>query len=145
MGITLVGYTPLPVILSGKGGSLWSRRISPLVRSGTDDFTCKYLVKYSLYPFDSLRSLRVTAVGRVFSIKVPEEDSHHSGVMYGLFHFQKPNEDSHPERQSSSANHPSFHSASLELFARDLLRNQRFRLGLRMGITMVGPTLSPSS
>ena len=33
--------------------------------------------------------------------------------------------------QSSSANQPSFHSASLELFARDLLRNQRFRLGLR--------------
>ena len=29
-----------------------------------------------LYPFDSLRSLRVTAVGRVSSIKVPEEDCH---------------------------------------------------------------------
>ena len=37
---------------------------------------CKDLVKYSLYPFDSLRSLRVTAVGRVFFIKVPKEDSH---------------------------------------------------------------------
>ena len=37
----------------------------------------------------------------------------------------------HPERQSSSANQPSQCSASLELFAQDLLRNQRFRLGLR--------------
>ena len=45
----------------------------------------------------------------------------------------------HPERkrrslwsrQSSSANQPSQCSASLELFARDLQRNQRFRLGLR--------------
>ena len=36
---------------------------------------CKDLVKYSLYPFDSLRLLRVTAVGRVFSIKNPEEHS----------------------------------------------------------------------
>ena len=52
-----------------------------------------------LYPFDSLRSLRVTAVGKVFSKKVPKEDSHHSGVMYGLFHFQKPNEGGHPERR----------------------------------------------
>ena len=39
----------------------------------------------------------------------------------------------HPERQSSSANQPSLRLASLELFARDLLRNQRFRLGLRTG------------
>ena len=38
---------------------------------------------WKLYPFDSLRSLRVTAVGRMFSIKVPEEDSHHSGVIQG--------------------------------------------------------------
>ena len=37
---------------------------------------CKDLVKYRLYPFDSLRSLRVTAVDRVFSKKVPEEDDH---------------------------------------------------------------------
>ncbi len=44
---------------------------------------------------------------------------------------------SHPERQSSSANQPSFHSASLELFARDLLRNQRFRLGLRTVIRYI--------
>ena len=29
-----------------------------------------------LYPFDSLRSLRVTAVGRVSSKKVSEEDCH---------------------------------------------------------------------
>ena len=43
--------------------------------------------------------LRVTAVGKVFSKKVPKEDSHHSGVMYGLFHFQKPNEGGHPERR----------------------------------------------
>ena len=48
----------------------------------------------------------------------------------------------HPERQSSSANQPSFHSASLELFARDLHRNQRFRLGLRTGITSEGQVLA---
>ena len=42
-----------------------------------------------LYPFDSLRSLRVTVVGKVFSKKVPKEDSHHSGVMYGLFHLPR--------------------------------------------------------
>ena len=29
-----------------------------------------------LYPFDSLRSLRMTAVGRVSSKKVSEEDCH---------------------------------------------------------------------
>ena len=47
---------------------------------------------------------------------------------------------SHPERQSSSTNHPSQRSSSLELFARDLQRNQRFRLGLRTGLTLVGST-----
>ena len=78
-----------------------------LVGSRIDCFTCKNLVKYSLYPFDSLRSLRVTAVGKVFSKKVPKEDSHHSGVMYGLFHFQKPNEDGHPERRRWSIAEPS--------------------------------------
>ena len=46
-----------------------------------------------------------------------------------------------PERQLSSTNQPSFHSASLELFAQDLLRNQRFRLGLRTGITSTGQVL----
>ena len=35
----------------------------------------------------------------------------------------------HPERRSSSANHPSLHSFFGN--ARDLLRNQRFRLGIR--------------
>ena len=37
----------------------------------------------------------------------------------------------HPERQSSSTNQTSLSLSSLELFAQDLLRNQRFRLGLR--------------
>ena len=41
----------------------------------------------------------------------------------------------HSEGQSSSTNQTSFHSPSLELFARDLQRNQRFRLGLRTGLT----------
>ncbi|EFM25289.1 hypothetical protein HMPREF9225_1178 [Peptoniphilus duerdenii ATCC BAA-1640] len=45
--------------------------------------------------------------------------------------MKKPKEDSHPERQSSSANQPSLCFASLELFARDLQRNQRFRIGIR--------------
>ena len=49
---------------------------------------------------------------------------------------------SHPERQSSSANQPSLCSASLELFARDLLRNQRIRLGLRTGITSDGQVIA---
>ena len=49
---------------------------------------------------------------------------------------------SHPERQSSSANQPSLCSASLELFARDLLRNQRIRLGLRMGLTSDGQVIA---
>ena len=47
-------------------------------------------------------------------------------------------ENSHTEGQLSSVIQPSFHSASLELFVRDLLRNQRCRLGLPMGITLVG-------
>ena len=64
-----------------------------------------------LDPFDSLRSLRVTVVGRVFSIKVPEEDSHperrrwsiampsqsngysHGVVKHRWFHLQKLKED----------------------------------------------------
>ena len=37
----------------------------------------------------------------------------------------------HPERQSSSTNQTALRLSSLERFARGLLRNQRFRLGLR--------------
>ena len=43
---------------------------------------------------------------------------------------------------SSSTNQPSFYSASLELFTRELLRNLRFRLGLRTGITSTGKVLA---
>ena len=62
--------------------------------------------------------------------------------MVGRVFFENPKEHSHPERQSSSANHPSLRSSSLELFARDLLRNRRFRLGLRTGITSEGQVLA---
>ena len=48
----------------------------------------------------------------------------------------------HPERQSSSTNQPSFHLSSLEIFAQDLQRNQRFRLRLRTGITSNGQVLT---
>ena len=51
-------------------------------------------------------------------------------------YLDNPKEDSHPERQSSSTNQTSQSSSSLELFARDLQRNGRFRLGLRTGITL---------
>ena len=37
----------------------------------------------------------------------------------------------YPERQSSSTNQTSLRLSSLELFARDLRQNQRFRIGLR--------------
>ena len=47
------------------------------------------------------------------------------------FHLLQVNQSFYSGEQSSSANQPSQCSASLELFARDLQRNQRFRLGLR--------------
>lgn len=48
----------------------------------------------------------------------------------------------HPERQSSSTNQTSLHLSSLELFVRDLRRNQRFRLGLRRISSQKTPTIS---
>ena len=39
-------------------------------------FNLQGLELQRLYPFDSLRSLRVTVVGRVVLFKIPEEDSH---------------------------------------------------------------------
>ena len=39
-------------------------------------FNLQGLELQRLYPFDSLRSLRVTAVGRVVLYIIPEEDSH---------------------------------------------------------------------
>ena len=47
-----------------KSRRLWSRMGITMVRSNIDDFHLPRFDPRRLYPFDSLRSLRVTAVGR---------------------------------------------------------------------------------